>query len=681
MAVGVYVRVSTEEQRERQSIVTQREFASRYCDLHELVVYETYADDGISGTVPVENRPGTIRLLEDARKGKFDQLLVYKLDRLGRETLLILKAVDELKKRGVRVRSMTEEFDSATATGNLMLTLLSGFAAHEREVIRERSVAGTNRLAEAGAWLGGVVQFGYRKEGERGQGRIVINDEPMGGMEISEAEIVRTIYRMCATEKKSCQKVADHLNRSGIPCGSGEATRESGAGKRNRRIASIWRPYHVRNMIVSRTYMGQHLFGKRSNNKARKVIVRDVPAIVSENDWEAAQQVLASNRIMAKRNGREPYLLKGLIKCGLCGLTFSGMRIARQHDHYYRCNGRQQARGLYGISGRKCPARTLNGDYVERLVWADIESFLRNPGAILERLRERVSMQDGERQQRQKELDEITGRLQHKSGDRDRVLGLFRRGRIDEATLDEQLDLVNAETAELQSDIDLIARELSAGDRTAQLQSAEALLETLRQRLAGPIPADLKRRIVEILVEKVEANTVERWGVQQSEITISYRFSQPDEPAALVLLRSHRLNNRNQPPKELNTLGDHLLRRRLVLKLLQREVAEQIGVDKASITNWEGNWSKPGLKYMPAIFRFLGYNPIPPGDGWAERLVQCRTMLGISQKEAAVRIAVDQSTLARWERGEREPTGKFEAQALRFVSAVDTMAAPRARIA
>ena len=61
---------------------------------------------------------------------------------------------------------MTEEFDTATATGRLMLTMLSGFAAHERELIRERSVAGTNRLAEAGAWLGGVVPYGYRKQGE-----------------------------------------------------------------------------------------------------------------------------------------------------------------------------------------------------------------------------------------------------------------------------------------------------------------------------------------------------------------------------------------------------------------------------------------------------------------------------------------------------------------------------------
>jgi site-specific DNA recombinase len=678
MAVGIYVRVSTEEQRERQSIVTQREFGARYCDLHQFHVYETYADDGVSGTVPIEQRPGTIRLLDDARRGKFDQLLVYKLDRLGRETLLILKAVDELKKLGVRVRSMTEEFDSATAAGNLMLTLLSGFAAHEREVIRERSVAGTNRLAEAGAWLGGVVPYGYRKEGEKAARRIVVSEDPVPGLKLSESDVVRTIYRMSAIEKKSCQKIADHLNRAGVPCGSADNARQSEAGKRNRRTAPIWRPSHVRNMIVSQTYMGRHLFGKRARNRNRQVIAREVPAIVSEQTWQAAQQVLQANRIMSTRNTREPYLLRGLIKCGLCGLTFSGLRIKRQNDHYYRCNGRQQARGLYGIDGRKCPARTLNGDYVERLVWADIESFLRNPGEILERLRERVVMQDGERERRQQELDDLRDRLHQKTGERDRVLALFRRNRIDDATLDQQLDLIDAETKDLLTDIETATRALSAGDRTAQLQSAESLLAMLRNRLDGPVPLEMKRRILEILVETIEANTVERWGVQQSEITITYRFTQPDQPSALVLPRSHRLNRRQQPPEELKSIGDHLLRRRLVLKLLQRQVAEQIGVDKTSIANWEGNRSKPGLAYMPAIIRFLGYNPLPPADSWADRLVHGRTVFGLSQGEAAARIGVDQGTLARWERGERQPTGAFALRAKRFIAPAEEVLETRA---
>jgi transcriptional regulator with XRE-family HTH domain len=121
-------------------------------------------------------------------------------------------------------------------------------------------------------------------------------------------------------------------------------------------------------------------------------------------------------------------------------------------------------------------------------------------------------------------------------------------------------------------------------------------------------------------------------------------------------------------PEELNTLADHLMRRRLVLKLLQRQVAEQIGVDKASVANWEANRSKPGLRYMPAIIRFLGYNPLTPAKEWADRLVQCRTVMGLSQRETAEGLGVDQGTLARWERGERVPAGTFAMRAQQFVA-------------
>jgi len=151
---------------------------------------------------------------------------------------------------------------------------------------------------------------------------------------------------------------------------------------------------------------------------------------------------------------------------------------------------------------------------------------------------------------------------------------------------------------------------------------------------------------------------------------ITYRFGQPDEPAALVVPKSHKLYNRNQPPEKLKTLGDHLRRRRLTLNLLQRQVAEQLNVDKASVYNWETNRSKPGLKYMPAIIKFLGYSPLRQPEGWAERLVLCRTALGISQAVAASQIGVDQGTLARGERGQREPRGTFAERALRFVTQV-----------
>ena len=103
--------------------------------------------------------------------------------------------------------------------------------------------------------------------------------------------------------------------------------------------------------------------------------------------------------------------------------------------------------------------------------------------------------------------------------------------------------------------------------------------------------------------------------------------------------------------------------------MLQREVAEQIGVCEPSVFNWEANTSQPDFRYMPAIIRFLGYNPLPPAKSMGGRLVRQRTSLGLSQKECAERLGVDSSTLAKWERGEREPAGAFAERAKRFLGA------------
>jgi site-specific DNA recombinase len=285
MAIAVYLRVSTEEQRERQSIATQREFAERYCQLHDLAVYRAYADDGVSGTIPLDQRPDGSQILRDARLGKFDQLLVYKLDRLGRETRLILNAVAELEKLGVRVRSMTEEFDTGTSTGRLMLTMLSGFASHERDVIRERSVAGANRLAEAGVWMGGIVPYGYRKAGDKQTSHLVVSEEPIPSIAMSEAEVIRDVFRLAAVEGKSCRVIAERLNDLRVPCAYSRDDRLILRGKRKQRTSGIWRPGRIRGLITNKTYMGTHEFGKRSVS-GRPVISRPVPAIVSEDVWK-----------------------------------------------------------------------------------------------------------------------------------------------------------------------------------------------------------------------------------------------------------------------------------------------------------------------------------------------------------------------------------------------------------
>jgi transcriptional regulator with XRE-family HTH domain len=134
-----------------------------------------------------------------------------------------------------------------------------------------------------------------------------------------------------------------------------------------------------------------------------------------------------------------------------------------------------------------------------------------------------------------------------------------------------------------------------------------------------------------------------------------------------LLPHTYHVSNRTRIPEALVTTGDHIRRRRLSLKLLQSQIAEMIGVDKTSIYNWESNRSEPKLEYMPAIIRFLGYDPRPEPDSIGARLIRCRTARGLSQKQAAAEMGVDACTLARWERDERKPTGVFADRVSQFL--------------
>jgi transcriptional regulator with XRE-family HTH domain len=248
------------------------------------------------------------------------------------------------------------------------------------------------------------------------------------------------------------------------------------------------------------------------------------------------------------------------------------------------------------------------------------------------------------------------------------VVGLFRRGRLTDADLDAQMDEIGKEETALEAQIDELRGKIGGADSIGEtVSSAQALLAELRKRLDAPVSWEQKRRLVEVLVAGVRVDTVEEGGVKQTRTTVTYRFSQPGQPMPLVLPQSYNTGRVVRIPAELNTVGDHIRRKRLDLKMLQREVAERIGVGETSVFKWEANTSQPDLKYMPAIIRFLGYNPLPPANCWGERLVRQRATLGLSQKDAAKRLGVDPGTLARWERGERKPAGVLLGRAERFL--------------
>ena len=101
-------------------------------------------------------------------------------------------------------------------------------------------------------------------------------------------------------------------------------------------------------------------------------------------------------------------------------------------------------------------------------------------------------------------------------------------------------------------------------------------------------------------------------------------------------------------------------KRRLDLGLLQREVAEEIGVTESTIWNWEANHSSPQPRFIPKVISFLDYDPHSISSGsHGERLVSCRRSVGLSQRHLAYHLGFDPGTLARWERGDSQPSGNL----------------------
>lgn len=113
-------------------------------------------------------------------------------------------------------------------------------------------------------------------------------------------------------------------------------------------------------------------------------------------------------------------------------------------------------------------------------------------------------------------------------------------------------------------------------------------------------------------------------------------------------------------PRELrrigdHRIGDHIRKRRLDLRLRQKDVARLLGTNVNTVTNWEVGRNEPVLRYLPGVVRFLGYAPWTADGGLPERLKAYRKLHGLSQKRLAGLMGVDPSTVWHWERGQSRP--------------------------
>lgn len=111
-------------------------------------------------------------------------------------------------------------------------------------------------------------------------------------------------------------------------------------------------------------------------------------------------------------------------------------------------------------------------------------------------------------------------------------------------------------------------------------------------------------------------------------------------------------------PSALNTLGDHLKKRRFDLAITWKAVAAQLRTDVTTVANWVSGRSHPVLRHWPRILRWLEYDPRPEAGTIAQALKRYRVGQGVSQKQFAKQLGVDPATLSRWERNHRLPNGE-----------------------
>ena len=147
--IAIYARVSTSGgQSVDMQLLDLRELAKR----RDFDLIGEYCDEGISGSK--ESRPALDALLRDARRRKFDAVLVWKLDRLGRSLVHLVRLLQDLRAIGVELISFSEGLDFTTTTGKLLYQVISAFAEFERDCIRERVTAGLRNARAKGKCLG-----------------------------------------------------------------------------------------------------------------------------------------------------------------------------------------------------------------------------------------------------------------------------------------------------------------------------------------------------------------------------------------------------------------------------------------------------------------------------------------------------------------------------------------------
>lgn len=376
---GALIRVSTERQLDGTSPEKQLE------KIQELATQQGYALEvehtwRIAESGAKQDRLGFKQALNAVQKGGITRLYVYSIDRLGRNLTDLLIFLRQMEDYDIEIWSAEE--GELLQENNFTVQIMGAVAALERQQIFRRTQDGLHRAISAGKYGGGIIAYGYKLNPDTK--KLEIREQ--------EASTVQMMFSWCVNERISCVMIADRLNAMQIPT---HYTKDGRTihykGKREaEKTAGIWRAGRVRNMLINPAYYGLWEWGKRTKKvKNRTRIPGYSPAIISVETFELASKVLQNNRLYKLDKPIHDYLLRGLIRCGLCGRALCGAtsKVGPNHSKekaYYVCNGKTQWHKL-GIP--KCPSISLVAKDVEDVVWSDIQAYCKNPDVAIAQLK------------------------------------------------------------------------------------------------------------------------------------------------------------------------------------------------------------------------------------------------------------------------------------------------------
>jgi len=375
--VALYARVSTRHQAQEATIESQVAQLLGYAQAHgyEIAPEHRFLDQAVSGKRL--ERPGLDRLRDAAANGEIQRVLCVSPDRLARSLGVQQVLLAELHQVGVEVVFLTQPVLKASPQAEFFLHIQGAVAEYERAIISDRLRGGKLYRLSQGQSVPGHPPYGYRYQPRSGPVPAAWVIDP------AAAAVVQQLFLWYAEAGWTASQIAQQLNEQQTPGPEGKGWSPATVRRLLRQSAYRGLAYYNRYQYAEETIglprrqgRGRLLYPRPELRPEEEWIAVVVPAIVETPLWEAAQEQSKLNARFAKRHSQRPYLLRGLLVCGVCGHTLQG-RTQRGRVTYFCPYG--GSRRAPNVSPHTC---VVEAETVEPAVWNALADLLRDPQRI-----------------------------------------------------------------------------------------------------------------------------------------------------------------------------------------------------------------------------------------------------------------------------------------------------------